>query len=313
MQGASWTRKSWTRKPKSATPALTPPKLKVFISYARRDLDFADRLVTALESRDCEVLIDRRDLPLLEKWQDELLDFIHQADAVVFIVSPHAIDSKWCQWEVNQVAQLSKRLAPIVASPVNTATLPPAINAINLLFFDHPNDFEIQCDRLVELLKNNLRWIKDHTRIGERARRWDERGRTAGELLSSVELEEAETWLASRPSRAPEATPLQRLYIAAGRERAHRVRRAWFAGFLAAIVITSGLSVYALQQKREAQTNEGRAREESDTKLRTQSLFLADSSRQATDQRDAARGILLALEGLPHGGNVSDRPYVPEV
>ena len=45
-------------------------KLKVFVSYARRDLDFADRLVAALEARGIEVLIDsgQVDRPCLA-WQ----------------------------------------------------------------------------------------------------------------------------------------------------------------------------------------------------------------------------------------------------
>src|SRR5258705_10962655 len=87
-------------------------KLRVFISYSRRDMAFADRLVAALESHDIEVIIDRRDLPLLEEWQNELIGFIRKADAIVYLLSPSSINSKWCRWEVEQVAALNKRLAP---------------------------------------------------------------------------------------------------------------------------------------------------------------------------------------------------------
>jgi len=74
---------------------IQAPKTKVFISYSRKDIAFADRLVAALEARGIEVKIDRRDLPLLEEWQRELLGFIQRADAVVLIVSPNSIGSKW--------------------------------------------------------------------------------------------------------------------------------------------------------------------------------------------------------------------------
>lgn len=47
-------------------------KLKVFISYARRDTAAADALVAALQSREFEVLIDRRSLPFGDEWQAEL-------------------------------------------------------------------------------------------------------------------------------------------------------------------------------------------------------------------------------------------------
>jgi len=70
--------------------------------------------VAALEARGIEPRIHMRDLPKLEDWQRELLGFIREADAVVFIVSPNSISSAVCVWEVEQVTKLNKRLAPIV-------------------------------------------------------------------------------------------------------------------------------------------------------------------------------------------------------
>ena len=39
-------------------------RLKLFISYSRRDMAAADALVTALDGEGFEITIDRRDLPL---------------------------------------------------------------------------------------------------------------------------------------------------------------------------------------------------------------------------------------------------------
>src|ERR1700689_3569341 len=86
------------KKAEAANDSPAPDqKLKVFISYSRTDLAFADRLVTALEARGLHILIDKRDLPLLEEWQRELSGFIRQADAVVYVVSPASIVSQWCE------------------------------------------------------------------------------------------------------------------------------------------------------------------------------------------------------------------------
>src|SRR5262245_16813180 len=93
-------------------------KLKVFISYSRNDTDFAQRLVRALEARDVAVTIDTRDLPTLEDWRRELLAFIRGADAVVFIVSSASTTSPMCAWEIGQVAELNKRLAPVLLERV---------------------------------------------------------------------------------------------------------------------------------------------------------------------------------------------------
>src|SRR5262249_17489848 len=91
-------------------------RLKVFVSYARRDIDFADRVADALAHNGLDVLIDRRDLPLLERWQEELRRLIRTSDVTVAVLTPSFLQSRWCEWEVEQVTLLRKRLAPVVAA-----------------------------------------------------------------------------------------------------------------------------------------------------------------------------------------------------
>jgi hypothetical protein len=91
-------------------------------------------MVAALEARGLVPKIDTRDLPKLEDWRRELLSFIREADAVIFIVSPNSIFSPVCAWEVEQVAKLNKRLTPIVLERVSDDRIPEAIAKINYLF-----------------------------------------------------------------------------------------------------------------------------------------------------------------------------------
>ena len=58
-------------------------KLNIFISYSRRDMEFADQLVEALESKGFAVKIDRRDLPYGEEWQAELANLNPFAETAV--------------------------------------------------------------------------------------------------------------------------------------------------------------------------------------------------------------------------------------
>ena len=67
----------------------TTQKLRVFVSYSRKDMAAADRLVEVLEANGFAVTIDRRDLPHGEKWQNVLFEFIRDCDTVVFLVSAH--------------------------------------------------------------------------------------------------------------------------------------------------------------------------------------------------------------------------------
>jgi hypothetical protein len=78
----------------------TTQKLRVFVSYSRRDMAAADRLVEVLETNGFAVNIDRRDLPYGEKWQNVLFEFIRDCDTVVFLVSEHSVTSQWVTWEL---------------------------------------------------------------------------------------------------------------------------------------------------------------------------------------------------------------------
>src|SRR5262249_31296163 len=141
---------------RAAVPVAIAQKTCIFISYARTDIAFADRLVAALDARGYKVLIDRQDLPTLEDWRRELLVLIRKADTVVFIVSPRSIASAVCAWEVEQMAALNKRLAPVVLERVADDKIPAAITRINYLFFDPPNDFETQVAALARAFSTDI-------------------------------------------------------------------------------------------------------------------------------------------------------------
>jgi hypothetical protein len=216
-------------------------RIKVFISYARKDLAFAERLVAALAERGVEAKIDTRDLPKLEDWRKELLGFISQADTIVFIVSQRSVASPMCAWEVEQVGKLSKRLAPIVLERVPDDHIPPDIARINYIYFDAPEDFEARADELAHALQLNLSWLKEHTRIGELARRWDERKRSSWLVLRGQELQDAEQWLATHPRGAPQPSSLHVDFIRGSRRSQVRNRR--LAMTATAILAAAGLAL----------------------------------------------------------------------
>jgi TIR domain len=220
--------------------AAEAKKLKVFISYSRKDLAFAKGIVAALEARGLAPKIDTRDLPKLEDWRRELLGFIREADAIVFIVSPNSIFSPVCLWEIEEVAKLNKRLAPIVLERVSDDRIPEAIAKINYLFFDRSDDFEHQADELARALQTDLIWLKEHTRLGELARRWGERNRANVLLLRGQELVAAEQWIVSRPRGAPEPTHLHRLYVSESRSAATRRLRLTVAARFSSECLRSG-------------------------------------------------------------------------
>ena len=193
-------------------------KLRVFISYSRKDEDFAQELLAGLEVVGFEPYLDKHDIAAGEDWEARLGRLIEAADTVVFVISPDAVASERCAWEVERTVTLKKRLLPIVWRRVDEAQVPPRLKQLNYLFFDRPLMSVPPLVALATALRTDLDWIREHTRTGEAALRWDGRGRNEALLFRGEELAAAKTWLASPPQYGPEPTLLHHEFIKAGED-----------------------------------------------------------------------------------------------
>ena len=89
-----------------ADAAVTEPaKLKVFISYSRKDEDFAQEFLAGLEWAGIERYLDKHDIAAGEDWEARLGCLIEAADTVVFVISPDAVASQRCAWEVERTEE----------------------------------------------------------------------------------------------------------------------------------------------------------------------------------------------------------------
>ena len=170
------------------THTADAPKAKVFISYSRKDMAFADRLEAALKARSIESLIDRSEIYAFEDWWKRIEALIAQADSVVFVLSPDAVASEVALKEVAFAASLNKRFAPVVCRRVDDKAVPEALRRLNFIFLDDEARFDASADQLAEALATDIDWIRKHTEFGEAARRWDAAGRPRGSLLRSGRL-----------------------------------------------------------------------------------------------------------------------------
>jgi hypothetical protein len=114
-------------------------KAKVFISYSRRDMAFADRIEAALKARGFEPLIDRSEIYAFEDWWKRIEALIGRADTVVFVLSPDAVKSDVALKEVTYAASLNKRFAPIVCRRVEDSAVPGALRRLNFIFLMIPS------------------------------------------------------------------------------------------------------------------------------------------------------------------------------
>jgi len=200
-------------------------KLRVFISYSRDDVEFANQLDAALNACGFECVIDRHGISGGEDWKRRLGNLISGADTVVFVLSPTSARSEICAWEVEEATRLSKRILPVNCRPLEGASPPPRLRDLNYIFFYadpkvSDSGFGTGLASLVAALNTDFDWLRELTRYLQRAIEWNAGGRPANRLLSGDDIAEAKAWAARRPKGAPEPTALHLDFIRASEEEA---------------------------------------------------------------------------------------------
>lgn len=191
----------------SRPQAADAGKLRVFISYSRDDLDFADQLEAALKTCGFDCVLDREGISGGEEWKGRLGVLIAEADTVVFALSPASAASAICNWEVDESKRLGKRILPVICRALGEARPPASLQTINYVFF-YPDPklpgsgFGEGLKQLVEALNTDFEWLREHTRYLQRANEWEKGGRLANRLLSGDDIAEAKAWVARRPKTA---------------------------------------------------------------------------------------------------------------
>jgi hypothetical protein len=189
--------------------------LRVFISYARADGSaFADELMAGLEAAGFDPFLDRQDIAAGEEWEKRLDGLISQADTIVYVITPGAVGSTHCEWEIDHAERLSKRLIPVVAIDPPEGKTPAKLSRLNYVFFTRGRPFGVALKELCDALRSDLPWIREHTRLAELAGRWNENGRPADRLLRGSDVSAAKEWLTAWKVPSPEPTQLHRDFIA---------------------------------------------------------------------------------------------------
>lgn len=265
-----------------------PNQGKVFISYSRKDTDFAHRLHTALAAQGMESWVDWQGIPLTAEWMSEITAAIESADAFLYIISPDSLNSKYCQEELNIGLQNNKKLVPIVCrDPGVNDPIPDKVSATQWTFLRQQDNFEEIIPKLVEAINTDLDWVRQHTRLLQRSVEWQKKKRNSGFLLHGADLEEAEIWrTAASAKETRQITPLQAEYIQASRQEAIRRQRWLLIGVSGALVLTIFLAVMAFYQRGVALDRE---------EARATQQFIAEANGATAVANEQARATQQAL------------------
>ena len=96
---------------------------QMFISYKHEDVEVADQVVNLLEARGWSVWIDKKGISAGSDWRNAIADGIKASVAMLFLVTPNAVRSKYCKEEVYYASCCKIPIFPLVITdPGDTVT-----------------------------------------------------------------------------------------------------------------------------------------------------------------------------------------------
>ena len=101
--------------------------MRVFINYARTDLDAVEQIAAFLHSENHDAGSSESLLPGSD-WAAKLSEQIGAADVMIYAISPSSLASEWCSWSLAQAIQSGKPVIPVLLR--ESASLPESLAAL---------------------------------------------------------------------------------------------------------------------------------------------------------------------------------------
>jgi hypothetical protein len=120
-----------------------------FISYSRKDKDFALELANELRASGFSIWFDQLDIPTGARWDDEIQKALEQCDIFMVILTPSSTASNNVKDEVGYAIDSEKRILPIL---LENAKAPFRLRRFQYVDFTNISHDE-GIDRAVQLLR----------------------------------------------------------------------------------------------------------------------------------------------------------------
>ncbi len=231
--------------------------LDVFVSYSRKDSDFARKLNEILQIQGKTTWFDQESIAAgTADFQQEIYRGIESSSHFLFVISPNAVNSPYCNDEVGYAVRLNKRIITVLHQDVDPGILPPGLANVQWIDFNHHDqDFDANFRKLLRALDTDPDHLRIHTRLLMQALEWDHNNRDESLLLRGSVLKEVQQWLLECEHKVPAPTEFQRHYVAASniaqirRQRSTlQLQRVGLALISMVSLVAIGSTWFAIQQ-----------------------------------------------------------------
>lgn len=257
---------------------------KIFISYSRKDIEFAKRLTGELQKSDLDFWVDWEGIPPTVDWMKQIQKGIEEADTFIFILSPDSIQSKICKEEIEHAVKNGKRMIPIVAREIKGEDAPHELSHLNWIFFRESDNFKTALTNLLTAIQTDYEWAQAHQRLQVKALEWERNNHENSFLLRGKDLQDAELQLATNTSKEPHPTDLQREHVLRSRQAADRQRRITTGISVAGIIALAALAVFGFLQAGLATANAADAKKQASVAMTAQANAEIEQKKAETAQ-----------------------------
>jgi WD40 repeat protein len=190
----------------------------VFLSYAQENRTTAEQIRNSLWRAGFTVWINTTDIRAGADFKQAIDRGIEEADNVVYLLSPAAVQSSSCQHELDYALSLHKRIIPLLVEAVASDRIPLKLqDSHHIDLTDNILEVNYQQDesQLLRILRQDAAYQETHKILLTKALKWERQRHNPAILLRSYNLHQAEAWLKiakQNPFYPP--LPLQEYFIA---------------------------------------------------------------------------------------------------
>ncbi|MCF2858715.1 TIR domain-containing protein [Pseudoalteromonas sp. SMS1] len=207
---------------------IKPPECEndifdVFISYGRRHSKaFAVQLRQSLIDQGYKVWLDTENIAIAVEFQQKIDEGIRYAHNFCFILSPHSVNSEYCNRELKTALTLNKRIIPIhhMDMGASEGDIPEKLQKLNWMMFNGNRTYTQTLSMLVSALNQHTEVLHPHCELLLHADKWANSLKSHEYLLYGSAMTSACNWLEDiRQARELEVFPLEEhcLFINASR------------------------------------------------------------------------------------------------
>lgn len=124
----------------------------VFLSYRSFEVDFALRLAADLKNAGLNLWIDRLDIKPGEDWRRSLQGAVDECAALIAVLTPEYIASRYCQRELARADRFDRPIIPLLLKPIPQTDWPMEIERQQYINFSNWRDDHDYQEKLTELI-----------------------------------------------------------------------------------------------------------------------------------------------------------------